>query len=282
MVLLVVVLLAATGMAKLGEWQLSRARDRGGDAQREAVARPAVPLAGVLAPQTTFPSSALDRRVTTQGRWDGDRQVLVAGRVQDGRPGFWVLTPLQVDGADLAVVRGWTASASDPAASPALLPSGTVQVEGLLRPGEPAADRTPGSGSSLPAGQVDRIDFAALVQQWPSPLYSGYLVATAQSPAPAPPAGGTAAAGLAAVPPVSGGGGLNLQNLSYAFQWWLFALFGLFLWLRLVRDDHRGLLGTRRDADLADERADADPADQPADAVRDDEPAQPAVPGAHP
>ena len=58
------------------------------------------------------------------------------------------------------------------------------------------------------------------------PLVTGFMVADAASP------------GLAAVDVLSGGG-LAWQNLSYALQWWLFALFGLFLWFRVVRDDHR-------------------------------------------
>jgi hypothetical protein len=39
------------------------------------------------------------------------------------------------------------------------------------------------------------------------------------------------------------------QNLSYALQWFVFAGFGLFMWWRLVRDDHRGTL--RRAATIA-------------------------------
>jgi hypothetical protein len=44
------------------------------------------------------------------------------------------------------------------------------------------------------------------------------------------------------VPPPEPGTGLAWRNLSYALQWWAFALFGLFFWWRLVRDDHHGRL----------------------------------------
>lgn len=247
--LLVVVLLAATGMARLGEWQLSRARDRGNETAVERAASPAVPLTSLLAARQSLPPDAAGRRVSVQGRWDGARQVLVVDRLQAGVRGLWVLTPLRLDdGSAVAVVRGWTATADAPAASTASLPSGPVTVEGVLRPGEAAADRAPGETSGLPSGQVDRIDFATFVQDWDFPLFTGYVVATS----PLTP-------GLAAVPPVaSGGGGLAWQNLSYALQWWLFALFGLFLWFRLVRDDHRGLLRKKPDAD-PDAAPDADP-----------------------
>jgi hypothetical protein len=31
---------------------------------------------------------------------------------------------------------------------------------------------------------------------------------------------------------------LDWRNLAYAVQWWLFAAFGVFMWWRVVRDDH--------------------------------------------
>lgn len=33
--------------------------------------------------------------------------------------------------------------------------------------------------------------------------------------------------------------GINWRNASYAAQWWVFALFALWLWWRMVRDAHR-------------------------------------------
>jgi cytochrome oxidase assembly protein ShyY1 len=103
-------------------------------------------------------------------------------------------------------------------------------------------DRPPGQGSGLPDGQVERIVAPQLVQRWPYPLLTGYVVATAQRPVPA----GPAPAAVRADPP--SGGELDLRNLSYALQWWLFAAFGLFFWWRIVRDDHRGRAGEPAEA----------------------------------
>jgi cytochrome oxidase assembly protein ShyY1 len=228
--LLAVVLLAATGMARLGQWQLQRAHDLGGAQEHARAGRAPVPLTSLLTPQHAFAPQAADRRVEVSGRWDPAGQLLVAGRLQHGASGWWVLTPLVLDGgAAVPVVRGWTASPSAvpvPAGGPS---SAEVRVTGLLLPGEDAVDRAPGQASGLPAGQLDRVDPAELVQRWSYPIYTGFVVA----------AGGTA--GLAEVT-VDTSGGLALQNLSYAVQWWLFAAFGLFFWWRLVRDDHRGVL----------------------------------------
>ena len=109
-----------------------------------------------------------------------------------------------------------------------------MTVTGLLQPSEPAADRAPGTGTGLPAGQVRFVDMPDLLRGWTHPLVTGFVVQQEQSPAtgPAP----------AAVPPPPPEQGYDWRNLSYAVQWWLFAGCGLFLWYRLVRDDSRGLL----------------------------------------
>jgi cytochrome oxidase assembly protein ShyY1 len=136
------------------------------------------------------------------------------------------------------VVRGWTASATDPAAAPSGLPGGDVDVAGVLRPSEPPIERPPGTGSGLPPGQLDGVDLTQLVQRWPDKLITGYLVLTAQRPGPT-----GAAAALTLVPPTAPGtDDLAWQNLSYALQWFGFAGFGVFMWWRLVRDDHYGRL----------------------------------------
>jgi cytochrome oxidase assembly protein ShyY1 len=236
--LLGLVLVAATVMARLGEWQWQRAQENSRqDTIRAGASQRAVPLSSLLKPRQSFTNAVADRPVTTAGSWDGGHQLLVAGRYLSGRPGWWVLTPLRLsDGAAVAVVRGWTASVSDPVAEPAALPTGQVQLAGVLRPSEPPVDREPGVGSGLPTGQIDGIDLTQLVQRWPYPLITGYLVLTGQQPALT-----GAGFGLSLVPPTAPGSqDLAWQNLSYALQWFVFAGFGLFMWWRLVRDDHLG------------------------------------------
>jgi cytochrome oxidase assembly protein ShyY1 len=231
--LLAVVLAAAAVMARLGEWQLGRARQQGErDRQAVAVAQPAVPVQQLLPAGTAFPVSAIDRRVTVSGRWDAARQLLVPGRRLGDATGLWVVTPLRLpDGSAVAVVRGWVADAGSSPSGPAALPAGNVQLDGVLRPSEAVGDLLPGAVADAPAGQVPVAAAALFAQSWPYPLADGYVLQTS------PPA-----AGLQAVSTERGTGALDLQNLSYALQWWLFSAFGLFFWFRLVRDDHRGRL----------------------------------------
>lgn len=233
--LLALVLLVASGMAWLGNWQLDRAREQGGSAQRERLAAAPVPLQSLFGAREQFPVAGLDRPVWVEGRWEPGTELVVPGRRQgdqSGRRGYWVLTALRLDdGSAVPVVRGFTASVEPgvvPSGSPSgSLPPGRVRVDGVLRPGEPAVVREPGQTSGLPEGQIERIDPVELIERWSGPLFTGYVVAV--------PAAG---AGLDAVPVVADRSGLALQNLSYAVQWWIFAAFGLFLWWRLVRDDH--------------------------------------------
>lgn len=228
LVLLVVFLAAAAVCARLGMWQLDRAVQRGEVAAAAAAAEAAVadpdPLETVLEPQTGFPSALVARTVTARGTFE-DEQLLVPGRVHEGVEGVLVLSPLRVSstGAVLPVVRGWVPSLAE--ASALTAPPGAVEVTGWLQVGEAA-----GTGA-MPAGQIDAISSAELVNLWSGPIYSGYLVLSASIPAQD--------GGLAVLDPprTSSSGGLNLQNLSYALQWWLFGGFAVLLWARMVRDE---------------------------------------------
>lgn len=237
--LLALALALATGMATLGQWQLDRARQAGRAKEiRAATSRPAVELTGLLKPRQSFTNAQADRPVTATGSWDRGNQLLVADRYLHGTRGWWVLTPLVLsdgDDAAVAVVRGWVRSPSDAGSDPGALPEGEIRISGVLRPGEPPIDREPGEGSGLPEGQLDGVDLTQLVRHWPQRLLTGYVILTSQEPAPVK--------GLVLVPPTAPSNrSLAWQNLSYALQWFVFAGFGLFLWWRLVRDDHLGRL----------------------------------------
>lgn len=235
LVVALLVLLAAAGVCgRLGVWQLDRAHARSQVAleqQRAAEAStPPVSLADLLAPQTRFDGSLVGRRVSARGSYSADQQYLVSGRSLDGRSGYLVLTPLRVrpDAGGppggwpvLPVVRGWIAGPDGVDLGP---PSGEVALTGYLQASEAA-------GSTDPVARTtDAISSGELANIWGGPIYTGYLVATTSAPAQA--------AGLTWLPQPAppGGAGLNVQNLAYALQWWIFAGFALALWFRMVRD----------------------------------------------
>ncbi|PFG33946.1 cytochrome oxidase assembly protein ShyY1 [Sanguibacter antarcticus] len=245
--LLFVFLAAALVCGRLGVWQLDRAYERGDLAATHAAADEAARLADeepeglgvLLPPQTTFPGDLVGRQTWVEGEYDASQQLLVAGRALDGQTGYLVLTPLRVsdDGTEgaswaglsgapvLPVVRGWVPTADSAALDP---PSGTVRVTGYVQ-----ASEATGEGD-LPAGQTDEISSAALAGQWGGPIYSGYVVLASSDPAQ------DEGVSLLPRPQIEGGEGLDLQNLFYALQWWIFGGFAVMLWLRLVRDEARG------------------------------------------
>ncbi|KAK3702113.1 surf-like protein [Vermiconidia calcicola] len=82
------------------------------------------------------------RRVTTRGKWRHEQEMLIGPRVHDGNDGFLVITPLdrsaEVPGfkgnTTILVCRGWIPkSKADKNLRLDGLPTGTVEVEGLLR-----------------------------------------------------------------------------------------------------------------------------------------------------
>lgn len=265
--LLVLLLAAAAVCGRLGAWQLERAEVRGAAAEErraaEIAAADPVPLADVLVPGQSVTGGMVARKVAVTGEWDAAGTLLVEGRAHDGATsGALVLTPLRVDGAGatLPVVRGWTPGTADVPAPP----DGPVTVVGWLQGGEEA-------GSAVVDGRTDAISPAQLVHTWGGPVYTGYLVV--QSVEPADPAD------LEPLdPPTRAGTGLNVQNLAYAAQWWIFGLFAVGLWWRLVRDEAAGRPPIPGEEDRGGDDAPAE--DEPADEARSDGRSGDAVPRA--
>lgn len=236
LVILVLLLAAAAVCARLGVWQLDRAQVRGASAEARhtaaLAAAPPVPLASVFQPQTSFTGPLVGRKVAVTGTYDPAGQLLVPNRVHDGQPGYLVLTPLHVSTGGspvLPVVRGWVASPADADVPP----TAPVSLVGYLQVSEEA-------GSGVADGRTDAISSPVLLNAWGGPIYTGYLVVASSDPA-------QSSSVVMLDPPTRPGAGLNVQNLSYAAQWWIFGAFAVLLWLRLVRDEARG---ARDDGDI--------------------------------
>ena len=172
--------------------------------------------------------------MTVAGSYDPAHAYLVPGRAQDGKQGLWVLGVVRTSAAPQAgvlVVRGWVPSAG--AAAALATPSGALVVTGRLMASEDPGGGLP-PGTTLPAGQVAAASPVALLSLVPYPLYDGYVTLRSQVP-PAP-------ADLALVPSPRIGNdvaGFYFQHVAYVALWWVFAVFALFFWWRLVRDELR-------------------------------------------
>ena len=216
--LLAVMLAAAVLFSVLGEWQLGRSEEHA----RVSPTEQEVPLGQVLQPASDFTGHADHQRVDVTGTWADLPLEQVADRPLDGRDGSWVVAALSVDGtgALLPVLLGQLpAGAELPAA-----PTGPTDLSGRMM----LSEEPQGVG---PDGELVVLSSGDLVNLWPDQLYTGYLVADAGSLA--------APGALVPVPSEAPTPRLDPQNLSYAFQWWLFAVFALVLWVKIVRDRHQ-------------------------------------------
>lgn len=146
-----------------GQWQLDRlheARATNARLEQRLAAEPA-DLATLADPAATS-ASALDeaalefRRVTVTGTFRPEEEVLQRNRSYRNQTGFHVLTPLELEGGGVVLVRrGWVPSSLDtPPVTQAQPPSGAVSVVGVLeRPVE-----QPGFGPQDPdEGVLERV-----------------------------------------------------------------------------------------------------------------------------
>jgi surfeit locus 1 family protein len=79
----------------------------------------------------------MHRPVQLQGRWLPQHSVYLDNRQMNGKPGFYVMTPLALDGSDTVVVvqRGWVQRnfVDRERLPPVETPAGVVQVSGAHR-----------------------------------------------------------------------------------------------------------------------------------------------------
>ena len=207
----------------LGRWQLSRA------AEKESL-QAAIEAQGK---RTMIDNAALNRAPDTaalihriaklRGTWAQERTVFLDNRQMNAKPGFYVLTPLLLEGTSAAVMvqRGWVArnfvDRSKVSAVPT--PLGVVELEGRIAPPPSKLYEMGDTGSGLIRQNLDLVRFKA---ETGLPLMA---VSIQQS--------GPTSEGLLREWPVVGPG--SEKNYGYAFQWFgLSALIAiLYVWFQI-------------------------------------------------
>ncbi len=202
----------AAVMTWLGFWQLQVFTDQGNASVAARAQQPAVPLLDFVAADGTVgdiygkPVAATGHYLPEQQRVlgpDGVVRVLAAFQLSDGRV--------------LPVVRG-TLPTGRTEPSP---PSGELTQYGLFLPSEPAADHPLATGYALGSVRLPQ-----LAQLWTQPLMPGFITL-------GPEAAG--AQGLAPATVVLPSGEGSWRNSGYALQWWVFAVFGLGMAIRVAQ-----------------------------------------------
>ena len=224
--LVTVITLMAMGVTlSLGRWQLSRAAEKEHlQASTEERGRLAE-LDGASLSANTPVDVLLHRRISVNGRWLAEKTVFLDNRQMNGKIGFLVVTPLQVEGSRMAVMvqRGWVPrNFVDRAQIPKIDTSGgTVQVTGLLVP-PPVKLYELGSPAAGPIRQ--NLDLGQFSAETGVPLAPVSIQQT-----------GAAADGLLRDWPQPSAG--SDKNYGYAFQWFgLSALMAiLYVWFQIVR-----------------------------------------------
>lgn len=222
-------------------WQLDRRRERADqNALVEArTSQPVVDIATLAGPDD--PVSVGDdielRVATATGEWDPANDVIVRGRSLDGGPGFWVVTPLRLDGGvGVLVNRGFVAfqGVPDELDPVAQVDAGArATVTGLVQATqtrEGISQRDPAAGV---LETVSRVDVARIAEQVPYPLLAVWLQLETVDPADAD--------GVPiplARPPLDPG-----PHLSYAFQWAAFSLIAIGGYPMILRREARRRAG---------------------------------------
>ncbi|MCZ2404344.1 SURF1 family protein [Paenarthrobacter sp. Z7-10] len=240
--------LAVSGVfVLLSQWQFSRSTQN--NDPQPVVTESVKPLLSTLKPGIPMHGSAADQLVTATGHFDPSKQVLVQGRLQDGKKGYWAVTAFVVDGAPvlkgaaasgvtvIPVARGWLADPSQ--AEPP--PSGRLTLNGRLIPSE-----APNPKPNVPEGQVAALSSAQLVNLWQLSSYPAFIISNQEVSLQNGPGGAAvgAQAVQGALKPITvtagpQGGHFNWLNIFYAVEWVVFAGFAVFLWWRLVADEYR-------------------------------------------
>lgn len=230
-----ILIAAVAGMlatASLGRWQLARAAEKLALQARidERTRQPAIDGRALLAPATPDAQQALvHRSVALQGRWLPQHTVYLDNRQMQGRPGFFVLTPLQLadSGAVVLVQRGWAPRNFQDRMQlpPVQTAEGTVQVTGRVALPPSRLYEFEGGDSAKGSSRIrQNLDLAAFGAETGLALAPLTVLQT-----------GDAGEGLSRDWPVIGAG--VDKHYGYAFQW--FGLCGLiallYVWFQIVR-----------------------------------------------
>ncbi len=239
-IVLLAAVLAAAGTARLGVWQLDRAAHKlaytAALAQRQAMPELSTEQ---LARDPAGAAEQQHRRIRLQGRWLDAATVYLDNRQMNGRPGFFVVTPLLLASGDAVLVqRGWLPRAlHDRSAVPAV-PAEPGEVMLLGRVAAPPSRLYEfDAAASGPIRQ--NLDVAAYarevgvalrplsVLQADAPHATAGLPASAAAPGAAP---GLLRQWPTPVADVS-------KHHGYAFQWFALSalITGLYVWFQLIR-----------------------------------------------
>lgn len=216
--------LAAT--LALGAWQMSRASQKLAlqAAMQQRSGMPPIDQKALVAAAATATADLLHRPVILRGTWLPQHTVFLDNRQMGGKPGFYVVTPLKLEGSEAAVLveRGWVQRnfVQRDKLPPVDTPPGVVELRGRMAPPPGKLYEFGGTGGGAIRQNIDLAQFRAetglalldlAVQQTGEPS-QGLLREWPEAASGAP------------------------KHYGYAFQWWaLSALIAiLYVWFQFI------------------------------------------------
>ena len=250
LVVLIAAILGCALTARLGIWQLDRASQKLALQARMQAQALLPPLGNAdLSAHLSVSPAMIQRRVVLHGQWQPQYTVWLDNRPMSGRVGFFVVTPLLLDGTGqtILVQRGWLPrNQLDRTALPPLTTAtGSVQVQGRLA-------LTPSrlfEFAPSTSGQIrQNLDPAAYARELHEALLPFTVWQTEPSGTSAP-SGARLPSGPSAPGAQNGPVGDGLQrdwaapdlglqtHYGYAFQWFALCalILGLYVWFQLVK-----------------------------------------------
>jgi cytochrome oxidase assembly protein ShyY1 len=239
--LLLLALAIAAVMSGLGVWQLDVYHSKTAAATAKRAEGAPVPLNTLFSIDEGLTSKAVGRKVTVTGTWGpAADQLFISDRRLGDKNGFWVVSPVMLDSTGSAdgstgavmVVRGWVPTVSDPAVKP---PSGRVELTGAVAQSE-AQDA---SGDAAKGRTLQSLRIPTIVDLVNYRIYDAFVVLSSIDKSAGAAASSDALAPTIVPAPAPPTDHAGLRNVAYAFQWWIFAAFTLWMWGRMVLDAHR-------------------------------------------
>lgn len=241
---LALVLVLVTAFVMLSAWQVDRAQSKRQQADNPELAV-AKPFNDIMEAQGPMPGYLADQRVTIRGHFVPDQQVVIDDRYLNRTKGYWVVTMFAPDDPQFAqaadtdqleskpvvipVVRGWTEDLETAKASTAS--DADVTLDARIAPIEGPLDT-----KDLPEGVVRSISTSQLVNIFDVYTYSAFLFPQEK------PEVGIGSDQLSYVPyQEPQDEGFDLQSAFYALEWIVFAVFAVYIWFRLLRDEYNAL-----------------------------------------
>ena len=208
----------------LGAWQWGRAQERLSLHTAIEARKALAPLDQRAVLAAAAQGELVHRPVVLRGEWVPRHTVFLDNRQMQGRPGFYVVTPLRLEGSDVSVLveRGWVPRnfVDREQLPPVETPPGIIELRGRLAPPPAKLYEFAGAGTGAIRQNLDLAQFRT---------ETGLALLDLAVQQTGAPSEGL----LREWPEVASGAG---KNYGYAFQWWaLCALIAiLYAWFQFI------------------------------------------------